>query len=81
MVDGVSQMTLADRLEPKDVDVVTKGMLSNRGTGFVCVRCGGKSEIGGDKKVAGHFSLRWLAWEKVWATRCICGGAWTSPLP
>lgn len=79
LVDGVTRMTLTD--QPKrSVDVVTKRALSSHGPSFLCVRCGGKSEIGGDGKVAGHISLRWKVWEKIWASRCVCGGAWTSPM-
>ncbi|KAJ3490206.1 hypothetical protein NLI96_g1591 [Meripilus lineatus] len=70
LVDGVTRMTLTD--QPKrSVDVVTKRALSSHGPSFLCVRCGGKSEIGGDGKVAGHISLRWKVWEKIWASRCL----------
>ena len=77
LVDGVSQMSLSEQIKVKDTDVVTKGLLLHRGQEMCCVRCGGKSELGGDGKVAGHVSIRWRAWERMWATRCVCGGAWT----
>lgn len=76
LVDGVSRISFADRLKERESDVVSKGLLLNRGAHIVCVRCGGKSEIGGEGKIAGHISFKWRAWELTWASRCICGGAW-----
>lgn len=78
LVDGVSQLSLEGPGKEKDKDVVSKGILVNRGTCLTCLRCGGKSEIGGDVSVAGHVSLRWRAWEKMWTSRCICGGLWVN---
>ncbi|KII88403.1 hypothetical protein PLICRDRAFT_41563 [Plicaturopsis crispa FD-325 SS-3] len=78
LVDGVAAMTL-DSPKGGDRDVVTHALLTNRGPALVCVRCAGKSQIGSDVSIAGHISLRWRTWERIWTTRCVCGGLWTSP--
>jgi len=59
-----------------DKDVISKGVLINRGPSFVCLGCGDRSEVGGI--TAGYISLGWRAWEKMWTSRCICGGSWAS---
>ena len=77
LIDGITRLSIADKMKAKETDVVSKGvLLHNGGTVVVCVRCGGKSEIGGNSAVAGHTSLRWRVWEYSWSTRCVCGGAW-----
>ncbi|KAL4251734.1 hypothetical protein ABKN59_004474 [Abortiporus biennis] len=82
LIDGVMRMSLSDRLREKDTDVVTKSVLVHPSRDMICVRCGGKSEVeGGSVRGKTHsvhtISLRWLAWENMWSSRCICGGAWT----
>jgi len=77
LVDGISRMSLAEHPgKGKDRDIVSKALLAHRGITSVCVRCGGQSEGGSDISVAGHISLRWRTWEKLWTVRCICGGLW-----
>lgn len=84
LVDGISRMSIAEGpSKQKDRDIITKSLftsfdseISRRGAVSTCIRCGGESEVGGDIGVAGHISLRWGAWEKVWTLRCICGGVW-----
>jgi len=77
LVDGISRMSFVERpSKEKHRDIVSKVLLASRGITSVCMRCGGQSEVGGDVSVAGHISLRWRAWEKMWTTRCICGGLW-----
>ncbi|KAF9246326.1 hypothetical protein BU15DRAFT_39687 [Melanogaster broomeanus] len=79
LVDGFANLSTSDQpQQEQDRDVVTKGLLLRRGPGLLCLRCGHRSELGGEVTVAGHVSLRWRTWEKVWATRCVCGGAWVS---
>src|SRR5258708_2608420 len=71
LVDGISRMTLVEHpSREKDRDIVSKTLLSQRGITSICMRCGGQSEVGGDVSVAGHISLRWRAWERVWTVRC-----------
>jgi hypothetical protein len=75
LVDVIAQLSLGKATQK---DVITKGLMVNRGAGLVCLRCDGRSEVGGEFAVAGHVSLRWRAWEKTWTSRCICGGYWTT---
>ncbi|KAJ7685260.1 hypothetical protein DFH06DRAFT_970910 [Mycena polygramma] len=74
LMDGVPQ--IFDTRKDKTKDVITKGALSGRIQGVVCVRCGGKSEVGGGMNATPHVSGNWRAWEKLWIRHCICGGAW-----
>jgi hypothetical protein len=77
LVDGISRMSLIEHPnKEKGRDIVSKALLSQRGITSICMRCGGQSEVGGDVNVAGHISLRWSAWERVWTIRCVCGGLW-----
>lgn len=83
LVDGISKLSITERLRAKESDVVSKGLLLHRGSDIICVRCGGKSEK--VEKVAGlrapdSTSVRWKAWEMMWAARCVCGGAWVMSL-
>ncbi|KIJ69307.1 hypothetical protein HYDPIDRAFT_185128 [Hydnomerulius pinastri MD-312] len=79
LVDGFTSLSMSDHPQKdQDRDVVTKGLLLRRGPGLVCLRCGHRSEVGGEVSVAGHISLRWRSWEKMWMSRCVCGGAWAS---
>ncbi|KAJ6496752.1 hypothetical protein C8R47DRAFT_1042539 [Mycena vitilis] len=75
LMDGVPQI-FDTRKKDKTKDVITKGALSGRIQGVVCVRCGGKSEVGGGMNATPHVSGNWRAWEKLWIRHCICGGAW-----
>jgi hypothetical protein len=76
LVDGISRMILVEHPnKEKGRDVVSKALLSQRGITSICMRCGSQSEVGGDN-VAGHISLRWRVWERVWTVRCVCGGLW-----
>lgn len=77
LVDGLARLSISeqDRKE-QERDVVTKGVLIRHSPGLLCLRCGYRSGMDGEVSVAGHVSLRWRTWEKMWATRCICGGAW-----
>lgn len=78
LVDGVARLgpECPGQRKETERDVITKGMLVKRGVDFICLRCEGKSELGGDPTVAGHISLRWWRWEKRYNYRCICGGLW-----
>jgi hypothetical protein len=80
LVDGFANLSASDRPVGDDpgIDVVTKGRLLTQNTGLLCLRCGGRSQVGGEVIVAGHSSPRWKTWEKMWAARCICGGSWVS---
>ncbi|KAJ7111538.1 hypothetical protein C8R43DRAFT_1159517 [Mycena crocata] len=71
LMDGVPQ--ISDGRKDKAKDIISKGTLSGRGQAVVCLRCGGRSEIG----VPGHISAKWRAFEKTWTRHCICAGAWT----
>jgi len=76
LVESLSGLSLVDRpSKEKAKDVVSKGLLAQRGSTTICLRCRGESEVGG-VTVAGHSSLRWKTWERVWTVRCICGGPW-----
>ncbi|KAG1756683.1 uncharacterized protein EDB91DRAFT_1093918 [Suillus paluster] len=80
LVDGFANLSASDRPPGDDpkMDVVTKGVLSNQSPGLLCLRCGRRSQVGGEVMVAGHSSPRWKTWERIWAARCICGGSWVS---
>jgi len=80
LVDGFANLTVSDRPPGDDpgTDVVTKGVLLKQNPGLLCIRCGRRSQIGGEVMVAGHLSPRWKTWERIWAARCICGGAWVN---
>ena len=81
LIDGMSKLAVGEKLKQDDSDVVSKGVLLHAGGIIVqCVRCGGRSEIGGPDSIAGHVSQRWNAWERIWSTRCVCGGAWVRGL-
>ncbi|KAJ7774920.1 hypothetical protein B0H16DRAFT_1362208 [Mycena metata] len=73
LMDGVPQ--ILDARKDKGKDVVSKGTLSGRAQAVVCLRCGGKSEVAGGINMSGS-SASWRAWERLWKTHCICGGAW-----
>lgn len=77
LVDAFASLSTfeQDRKE-QDRDVITKGVLIRHNPGLLCLRCGYRSGIGGGVNVAGHVSMRWRTWEKMWASRCICGGTW-----
>ncbi|KAJ7709826.1 hypothetical protein B0H17DRAFT_1029380 [Mycena rosella] len=73
LMDGVPQ--IFEGRKDKAKDVISKGTLTGRAQGVVCLRCGGQSEVGGDIPAA-HASKVWQAWERMWIKYCICGGAW-----
>src|ERR1700722_2175215 len=73
LVDKGSQLSVLKSNGEGGRDVVAKCLLSKQSPKVTCLRCGGKSEVGRD---AGHISFRWRMWEKMWATRCVCGGRW-----
>lgn len=82
LVDGLARLSVAERKD-KQRDVVSKGMLVGHGPIRTCVRCAGKSVAGtGDGNVAAEYlsskrlSSKWLAWERMWLRRCVCGGSW-----
>ncbi|KAG1832036.1 hypothetical protein EV424DRAFT_1369379 [Suillus variegatus] len=80
LVDGFANLSVSDHPVGDDpgMDVVTKGRLLTQKPGLLCLRCGGRSQIGGEVMVAGHSSPRWKIWERMWAARCICGGSWVN---
>ncbi|KAG1891108.1 hypothetical protein F4604DRAFT_1704316 [Suillus subluteus] len=80
LVDGFANLSASDRPVGDDpgMDVVTKGRLLTQNPGLFCLRCGGRSQVGGEVMVGGHSSPRWKSWERMWAARCICGGSWVS---
>ncbi|KAK7020549.1 hypothetical protein R3P38DRAFT_2970118 [Favolaschia claudopus] len=71
LMDGVSQIFDARKDKPKDI--ITKAALSGRSQEVVCLRCGGRSEVGMNTT---HISPSWRAWERLWNKHCICAGAW-----
>lgn len=77
LVDANSKTPIDHYIKERSRDAVSMGLLAQRGAISICTRCGGKSEVGSNSIVAGHTSLRWRAWERVWASRCVCGGLWT----
>ena len=82
LVDGVMKLSVTEAVKEQDSDVISKGALLHTGVTIVCVRCGSKSELReGDESVAGHISVRWKIWERMWKSRCVCGGAWIRTRP
>ncbi|KAJ7235441.1 hypothetical protein B0H12DRAFT_1027447 [Mycena haematopus] len=73
LMDGVPH--IFDARKDKAKDVILKGTLGGRTQGVMCLRCGGKSEVGGGLNAV-HASVSWRAWEKLWVKHCICAGAW-----
>ncbi|KAF8559768.1 hypothetical protein OG21DRAFT_1402239 [Imleria badia] len=79
LVDAFTSLTTIEHsIKEQDRDVVTKGVLIRHNPSLLCLRCGYRSGVGGEVSVAGHVSLRWRTWEKMWASRCVCGGAWVN---
>ncbi|KAG2349785.1 hypothetical protein BDR05DRAFT_872639 [Suillus weaverae] len=80
LVDGFANLSASDRPVGDDpgMDVVTKGRLLTQNPSLLCLRCGGRSQVGGEVMIAGRSSPRWKTWERMWAARCICGGSWVS---
>ncbi|KAJ6502473.1 hypothetical protein C8R45DRAFT_620728 [Mycena sanguinolenta] len=74
LMDGVPH--ILDVRKDKGKDVIMKGPLSGRTQAVTCLRCGGKSEVGGGMNTTMHASASWRAWEKMSAKHCICAGAW-----
>ncbi|KAF7363511.1 hypothetical protein MSAN_01007400 [Mycena sanguinolenta] len=74
LMDGVSH--ILDARKDKGKDVIMKGPLSGHAQAVMCLRCGGKSEVGGGMNPTMHASASWRAWEKMSAKHCICTGAW-----
>jgi hypothetical protein len=82
LVDGVTRLCIGNQLKETERDVVTKGVLGNRGSTDTCLRCGGVTEVVKDalsQATAIKPSSRWRTWEKMWILRCICGGSWLTP--
>lgn len=80
LVDGLSRMSIADRpRKAKDEDVVSKSLLTRRGAISECIRCGGRTTLGGNSNPVdlNHVPLRWGVWERIWTIQCICGGSWS----
>lgn len=80
LVDGFANLSASDRPVGDDpgIDVVTKERLLTQNPRLLCLRCGGRSQVGSEVTVAGRSSPRWKTWERMWAARCICGGSWVS---
>ena len=77
LADGITRLSISDRERERDLDVVSKELvLLGRPGVIICVRCGGKSVESGDIGIVGHNSTLWHTWEKIWASHCVCGGAW-----
>ncbi|KAF8212153.1 hypothetical protein K438DRAFT_1806059 [Mycena galopus ATCC 62051] len=74
LMDGVP--LIFDARKDKAKDVILKGPLGGRAQSVICLRCGGKSEVGGGMNTTVHASLSWRAWEKLWVKHCICAGSW-----
>ncbi|KAI0345167.1 hypothetical protein BDW22DRAFT_1390553 [Trametopsis cervina] len=75
---SLMKMTLAERPWETETDIVSKGMLQGRPGGMkvVCVRCGGNKEVVHDGRKIYRGESLWMAWETLYSTRCVCGGAW-----
>jgi len=85
LIDGISKVSLGPSMTVpsagagKDRDVVTRSALIPGRELRMCFRCEGRSIRGSQPPVvAGQVSLRWIAWQKLWNSRCICGGIWGS---
>ncbi|EPS98539.1 hypothetical protein FOMPIDRAFT_143657 [Fomitopsis schrenkii] len=77
LVDGVARLSMVDQhLKDKHRDVVSKGLLLHPAQSSLCVCCEGRSEVNvGDPKTRTG-SVKWRAWTRQAAHRCVCGGAW-----
>lgn len=80
LVDGVTRLSIGSQQKETERDIVTKGVLSSRGSTDTCLRCGGVTEVVKDAlSQAIKSPSRWRTWEKMWMLRCICGGSWLTP--
>jgi len=78
LVDGVARLTFGNRRNTDERDIVTKGLIKP-GLHDLCLRCEGKSAIQKPVPVSpGQPHRRWLVWERMWQSRCVCGGLWLS---
>ncbi|KAI4517588.1 hypothetical protein K525DRAFT_289458 [Schizophyllum commune Loenen D] len=59
-----------------DRDMVTKAPLGQQREAYVCLRCGGKSDLPVDLAEPEIGCQGWRIWEGRWASECICGGSW-----
>lgn len=73
---GGGQLVPEQDVKERERDVITKAVLLKNGPIFRCRRCDGQSEVGANVSVAGHLSVHWQTWERMWARRCLCGGVW-----
>lgn len=73
--DLVSGVAAFPGKEERERDVVTKAFLLKKTNVNVCLRCGGKSEIGLE---AQSRSVKWMAWEGYAHMVCICFGPWAT---
>ena len=85
LVDSISKVFLGPAISVpsagagKDRDVITRSALVPGKDLRMCFRCEGRSVRGPQPSaIAGQVSLRWFAWQKLWLSRCICGGIWGS---
>ena len=79
LVDGLSRMSIGDRPQKaNDEDVVSKSSLARHGAISECIRCGGRTTLGGKGTPVdrNYVPLRWGVWERIWTIQCICGGSW-----
>lgn len=80
LIDGISKVTLSTKNDSTTLDlekdVVSKGVLGKHGKRLVCLRCGGRSEKKEVRAIPGHVPAKWDIWERIWSSRCICGGLW-----
>lgn len=78
LVDAFESLAMTEP-PPKEQgrDVVTKVPLLKQGGSVLCLRCGHHSEmVAAGTGAGGHMLSKWKLWEKLWATRCVCGGVW-----
>jgi len=80
LVDGILGLSLNAQSKKHERDVITKSFLPGRRNPLVCLRCRGKSEIGGFTPMPGSMSFHWLTWERSWMYNCICGGLWSNSI-
>lgn len=67
------------RMKDSERDIVSKTSMLHREHARICLRCGGRSEnLQSAMMHAKVASLRWNAWYRNWAVKCVCGGQWAS---
>ncbi|CAA7271639.1 unnamed protein product [Cyclocybe aegerita] len=79
LLDGIARLSLESNRKSDESDIIAKGPLFKQGPRCVCLRCGGKTvrPTSAPRPVVSE-APKWIMWERMWQSRCICGGPWVA---